>query len=66
MNYLEQNKMNSYHYFLLLHQLGSQPSVVVDGDLMGEHSPAQCNLSFVGTPFVKKKERGMYNDSEVH
>ena len=58
--------MNSDHYFLPLHQLGSrllQPSVVVDGGLMGENSPAQYNLSCVGTPFANEKERD--NDSKV-
>ena len=50
--------MNSDHYFLPPRQLGLrllQLSVVVDGDLMGEHSPAQRILPFLGTPFVNKK-----------
>ena len=59
--------MISDHYFLPLPQLESlllQLSVVMDGDLMGEHSPAHCNLPFLGTPFVNEKERD--NDSKVH
>ena len=59
--------MSSDHYFLPLCQLGSrllQLRVVVDGDLMGEHSPVQCNLPFLGTPFINEKEKD--NDSKVH
>ena len=59
--------MNSDHYFLHLRQLGSrllQLSVIVDGDLMGEHSPAHCNLPLLGTPFVNEKVKD--NDSKVH
>ena len=58
--------MISDHYFLPLPQLESlllQLSVVMDGDLMGEHSPAHCNLPFLSTPF-ENEERD--NDSKVH